>query len=587
MNLPLSVPSLRLRLAALLAALATTAHAQTIPDALDAPSLPWFGGGFSAWIGQTTNTHDGVDAGRSGVITHEEECYIETQVEGPGTLSFWWRVSSEANYDFLEFHTNGVLARRISGAGGAYTLQSFNLSEPLVYTLRWRYTKDDSVNAGQDAGYLDEVIFIIEGPPTIVTQPQSQLAPCGSNPSFPVGFSGTVESAQWMFNGTDLPGGTNVTLVLSNVSPASAGNYFVRLCNSSGCVTSAPAALTINPNVPLTLSCPGNFTVPTEFQFGGVVNYSATANNPCDPTIGVSCAPPSGSQFSLGLTSVSCTATNGAGASQSCTFQVLVALCSSNFLTVDVDLPDNDSGGISSTISVLTPIEVVTDVNVSLVVTGTYNGDLHAVLTHNGVQAVLLNRPGRRAAWNFGYDDDGLDIRLDDQAPNGDVHVYRLVLTGDHALPLTGGIPLTGVWAPDGRPASPTDVLDTDSRPNLLGIFNGINPNGDWTLQIADWATLDYHRLVSWSLDICGDPAGPPPALVFTSIQYDAGAGSCTLTWRSQFNAVYEVEASTDLGNPANWEPIALNVASQGQSTTYTDTTLPTPQIRFYRVKKL
>ncbi len=38
--------------------------------------------------------------------------------EGPGTVTFWWKVSSEANYDWLSFYVDGVLQDRISGEVG-------------------------------------------------------------------------------------------------------------------------------------------------------------------------------------------------------------------------------------------------------------------------------------------------------------------------------------------------------------------------------------------------------------------------------------------------------------------------------------
>ncbi|GEM_PF-1329821 len=34
--------------------------------------------------------------------------------EEPGTVTFWWKVSSEANCDWLSFYADGVLQDRIS-----------------------------------------------------------------------------------------------------------------------------------------------------------------------------------------------------------------------------------------------------------------------------------------------------------------------------------------------------------------------------------------------------------------------------------------------------------------------------------------
>jgi len=116
------------------------------------------GGGNSAWFPQTAQSHDGAGAAQSGAITDNQESRLETSVVGPGTLTFWWKVSSEPDYDFLEFYLDGVLQPgAISGEIG-WQQQSNNIpSGP--HTLRWRYAKDVSDSAGQDAAWLDEVNF--------------------------------------------------------------------------------------------------------------------------------------------------------------------------------------------------------------------------------------------------------------------------------------------------------------------------------------------------------------------------------------------------------------------------------------------
>ena len=128
-----------------------------LPVALDTPSLTWTGGGSATWIGQARTSHDGVDAGQSASISHGQQSWAETTVFGPGTLSFWWMVSSEFDYDFLEFRTNGTLVDRISGE---IPWQQRTLSlGPGAQVLRWRYTKDSSLNGGKDLAWLDQVSF--------------------------------------------------------------------------------------------------------------------------------------------------------------------------------------------------------------------------------------------------------------------------------------------------------------------------------------------------------------------------------------------------------------------------------------------
>src|SRR4030095_2852575 len=47
-------------------------------------------------------------------------------------------------------------------------------------------------------------------------------------------------------------------------------------------------------------------------------------------------------------------------------------------------------------------------------------------------------------------------------------------------------------------------------RTGLLSSFNGLNPNGEWTLFLADLSPLDTSTLVSWGLELCGLPPIPP-----------------------------------------------------------------------------
>lgn len=51
---------------------------------------------------------------------------------------------------------------------------------------------------------------------------------------------------QWRFNGTDIPGATGDSLLLTNVTAANEGQYSVVVTNSAGSVTSAPAELLLD-----------------------------------------------------------------------------------------------------------------------------------------------------------------------------------------------------------------------------------------------------------------------------------------------------------------------------------------------------
>lgn len=48
-----------------------------------------------------------MSAAQSGAIDDSQESWIATEVTGPGTLTFWWKVSSESGYDWLRFYLDG------------------------------------------------------------------------------------------------------------------------------------------------------------------------------------------------------------------------------------------------------------------------------------------------------------------------------------------------------------------------------------------------------------------------------------------------------------------------------------------------
>ena len=130
----------------------------TLAAALDGANLLWTTGGEAPWVAQTDTTQDGEDAAASGRIDNSQSTWVQTTVTGPGTLFFWWKVSSEYHYDFLQFLYEGYLQDEISGDED---WQQSGWTIPAgTHTLRWQYTKDSSVSEGEDRAWLDQVSFV-------------------------------------------------------------------------------------------------------------------------------------------------------------------------------------------------------------------------------------------------------------------------------------------------------------------------------------------------------------------------------------------------------------------------------------------
>ncbi|MER6171348.1 hypothetical protein [Streptosporangium sp. NPDC001681] len=83
---------------------------------------------------------------------------------GATTLRFWYRVSSESGYDFFRVLVGGVQVLETSGTV-AWT-QSAEISVAAATQVVFRYVKDTSQTAGEDAAYIDDVVFTTPEPIT-------------------------------------------------------------------------------------------------------------------------------------------------------------------------------------------------------------------------------------------------------------------------------------------------------------------------------------------------------------------------------------------------------------------------------------
>lgn len=234
-------------------ALLSVVPAISLAEALERPGS-WSTGGDSIWTGQTTITHDTVDAAASGSIGDLQDTWMETTWTGSsGVVEFWWSCSSEPAYDFLRFYIDGV--EQSDGIAGErpWTFASFEVS-PGTHTLRWAYEKDDYVSGGADAAWLDQVVFRYDSlsRPVFVSEPPDQTNCVSDDVSLKTELRGTWPiQYQWYANRIPLPAGTNLTLLLTNISMALAGEYYMVASNHLGSTTSRVARLTIVPAVSL------------------------------------------------------------------------------------------------------------------------------------------------------------------------------------------------------------------------------------------------------------------------------------------------------------------------------------------------
>ena len=166
------------------------------------------------------------------------------------------------------------------------------------------------------------------------------------------------------------------------------------------------------------------------------------------------------------------------------------------------NIPDGNVSPWSDTrtVSGITESSIVS-VSVRLNVSGGFNGDLYGYLSYNGVLVPLLNRVGVGAGNPAGYGDAGLNVTFTDGTANN-IHFYQSV--GSYSI--SGG----AAWQPDGRTINP--VTSSPSAFDAAGTvtfaaFSGMNPNGDWSLVLADVSLGGGQATVlNWGLDINAVP---------------------------------------------------------------------------------
>jgi hypothetical protein len=164
-----------------------------------------------------------------------------------GVASFWWKISSESECDFLECRVNGAVARdsetgsllRLSGVSD-WSRQSVQVDGPSL--LEFVYRKDFSLSEELDRGWVAGLA--LGQRPVFTRMPQSQRLQPGANAFV---LEAQVEYAtqyQWKKDGVSLldgqsggrriSGAATASLSVTGAGPADSGVYVLEARNSFG-----------------------------------------------------------------------------------------------------------------------------------------------------------------------------------------------------------------------------------------------------------------------------------------------------------------------------------------------------------------
>ncbi|MDD5508705.1 MAG: hypothetical protein PHD25_10350, partial [Bacteroidales bacterium] len=166
----------------------------------DFSSFDWTFGGNSPWSMTDANAFEGLYCAISGAIGNNafSELRIRYDVMFDDSISFYRKVSSELDYDFLSFYIDGVLQDEWSGEAD-WERVAFAVTSG-EHIFKWVYSKDVYSMEGQDRAWIDYVIF----PAELRTSANagSDGITCETSPFLLSGTATKYNSVLWSTSGT-------------------------------------------------------------------------------------------------------------------------------------------------------------------------------------------------------------------------------------------------------------------------------------------------------------------------------------------------------------------------------------------------
>lgn len=122
-------------------------------------SFDWVTSGNGDWFADNSQAHEGAYSARSGNISDQQSSTLSITIDVAveSEVKFWYKVSSEATYDFLIFEVDGNTVQQWSGE--VDWTEMVHTVPAGTHTLSWVYDKDYSVSNGDDCGWIDFVEF--------------------------------------------------------------------------------------------------------------------------------------------------------------------------------------------------------------------------------------------------------------------------------------------------------------------------------------------------------------------------------------------------------------------------------------------
>jgi hypothetical protein len=122
-------------------------------------TFPWINGSAKPWIITSAGSYDGNIAARSGVIPNSSSTSLIIRTFHPAadSIKFFYKVSSEQNYDYLIFRINDS---EVFKKSGETSWEKKAVPVKSGYNkLEWIYKKDQALIGGSDCAWIDMIDF--------------------------------------------------------------------------------------------------------------------------------------------------------------------------------------------------------------------------------------------------------------------------------------------------------------------------------------------------------------------------------------------------------------------------------------------
>ncbi len=214
----------------------------------DFSSYDWEFGGNADWTITSNDPWEGDYAAKSGSINDQQTStlQISMSVTIDDQISFYRKVSSEANYDYLRFYIDNVEIDSWAGEEG-WEQESYPVSAG-DHTFKWIYEKDYSVSNGEDCAWVDYIVFPAS---TGAGNPLSGVASAtppeiceGDNTQLHAYASGG--SGSYSYEWTPTTGLSDPTITDPIASPLTTTTYTVTIDDGNATV-SDQISVTVNP----------------------------------------------------------------------------------------------------------------------------------------------------------------------------------------------------------------------------------------------------------------------------------------------------------------------------------------------------